>query len=93
MEQKKANNYNTQQIVLNNGFDDVLFKAIQENSKNASILTDEQAKVIIDRNDRLQAKLDKYKRINDKDEVYYYFFPRELKDIVWILLENIANKN
>ena len=86
------NNYQTQKIILNDGWYDELLKAVEENSELASNLSEESQKVIIDRNTRIKEKLDKYKKVNDKKEVYYYFFPRELRDLFWILLENNANK-
>ena len=81
----------TQKIVLNNGFYDELIDAIQVNNDFASNLPEESRKVIIDRNVRIQDKLDKYKKINENNEVYYYFYQRELKDLFWILIENYAN--
>lgn len=81
----------TQKIVLNNGFYDELIEAIQVNNDFASNLPEESRKVIIDRNVRIQDKLDKYKKINENNEAYYYFYQRELKDLFWILIENYAN--
>lgn len=84
--------YQTQKIVLNDGWYEELTKAIEDNSNRALNLPDESQKVIIDRNTRIQDKLDKYKKINDKNEIYYYFYLRELKDLFWILLENNSVK-
>jgi hypothetical protein len=81
----------TQKIVLNNGFYDELIEAIQVNNDFANNLPEESRKVIIDRNVRIQDKLDKYKKINEDNEVYYYFYQRELKDLFWILIENYTN--
>lgn len=81
----------TQKIVLNNGFYDELIEAIQVNNDFANNLPEESRKVIVDRNVRIQDKLDKYKKINEDNEVYYYFYQRELKDLFWILIENYTN--
>ena len=81
----------TQKIVLNNGFYDELIEAIQVNNDFANNLPEESRKVIIDRNVRIQDKLDKYKKINEDNEVYYYFYQRELNDLFWILIENYTN--
>lgn len=81
----------TQKIILNNGFYDELIEAIQVNNDFANNLPEESRKVIIDRNVRIQDKLDKYKKINEDNEVYYYFYQRELKDLFWILIENYTN--
>lgn len=45
----------------------------------------------VERDKNLKEKLDTYKKF-DGDEIYYYFFPRELVDIMWILLENNCSK-
>ena len=81
----------TQKIILNNGFYDELIEAIQVNNDFANNLPEESRKVIVDRNVRIQDKLDKYKKINEDNEVYYYFYQRELKDLFWILIENYTN--
>ena len=81
----------TQKIVLNNGFYDELIEAIQVNNDFANNLPEDSIKVIVDRNVRIQDKLDKYKKINEDNEVYYYFYQRELKDLFWILIENYTN--
>ena len=83
--------HQTQKTVLNNGFYDELIEAIQVNNDFANNLPEESRKVIIDRNVRIQDKLDKYKKINEDNEVYYYFYQRELKDLFWILIENYTN--
>ena len=79
----------TQKIVLNNGFYDELIEAIQVNNDFANNLPEESRKVIVDRNVRIQDNLDK--KINEDNEVYYYFYQRELKDLFWILIENYTN--
>ena len=80
--------FQTQKVVLDNGWYDELIKAVDLNSNVISDPTDENSKVVLERNKRIKEKLDKYKKVDDKNEVYYYFFPRELKDLFWILLEN-----
>ncbi len=80
--------FQSQKVMLDNGWYDELIKAVDLNSNAVSDSSDENAKAILERNKRIQEKLDKYKKVDDKNEVYYYFFPRELKDLFWILLEN-----
>lgn len=80
--------FQTQKVVLDNGWYDELIKAVDLNSNVISDPTDENSKVVLERNKRIKEKLDKYKKVDDNNEVYYYFFPRELKDLFWILLEN-----
>ena len=91
-EKLMENKFQTQKIVLNDGWYEELMKAVKTNTDLASNLPDESKKVIVDRNVRIQDKLDKYKKINEENQVYYYFFTRELKDLFWILLENNTNK-
>ena len=92
MNENKNYKSDTQMIVLNNGFDVMLKDAIVYNNNNANMLPLDSSKVIIDRNNRLLDKLEKYKKTNKDGETYYYFYQRELKDLVWILLENYANR-
>lgn len=89
MEQTYQNQ--TQKIVLNDGWYDELINALKDNNDTASNLPEESRKVVIDRNQRIIDKLDKYKKINENNEIYYYFYSRELKDLFWILLENCTN--
>ena len=53
--------------------------------------TEESKKVIIDRNQRILDKLDKYKKKDENDNVFYYFYIRELRDLFWILLEDYSS--
>lgn len=86
-------NYQSQKVILNDSWYDELLKAVDFNNNNTSNLSEENEKVILERNKRIQDKLDKFKKVSDKNEVYYYFFPRELKDLFWILLENFVNNS
>lgn len=86
------NTYHTQKIVLDGSWYDDLLNEINNNSNNAEILSDESKKVILDRNQRILDKLDKYKKLDKDNNIYYYFYLRELKDLFWILLENLSNK-
>jgi len=81
----------TQKIVLDNNWSEKLNEAIDFNNNLASKLPEDSKKVIIDRNVRIQDKLEKYKKFNENNDIYYYFYQRELKDLFWILIENYAN--
>ena len=87
------NNYKnqTQKIVLNDNWEEELLKSIEYNNEKANSLDEEAKKVIIDRNERILDKLKKYRKVNENNETYYYFYQRELKDLFWILLENNVN--
>ena len=56
MEQK----FQTQKIILDGNWYEELVNAINENNKRAEMLPEESKKVIIDRNQRILDKLDKY---------------------------------
>ena len=86
------NKYQTQKIVLDGIWYDELIKAIEKNSDNVQIIPDESSKkAILDRNQRILDKLNKYKKVDKDNSVYYYFYMRELRDLFWILLENNIN--
>lgn len=75
-------------ISLGNDWNDFLIKIINTNIKQNELT--EETKQYVNRNKKLLNKMEKYKKINDKGEVYYYFFSNELEDIIWILLESIS---
>ena len=86
MEQK----FQTQKIILDGNWYEELINSINENNSRAEILPEESKKVILDRNQRILDKLDKYKKKDENDNVFYYFI-RELRDLFWILLEDYSS--
>ncbi len=87
MEQK----FQTQKIILDGNWYEELINSINENNSRAEILPEESKKVILDRNQRILDKLDKYKKKDENDNVFYYFYIRELRDLFWILLEDYSS--
>ena len=66
-------------------------KNIKLNTSMYEKTNNENYKRYVNRDNNLKNKLDTYKKI-EEDKVYYYFFPGELVDIMWILLENNYNE-
>ncbi|MDD4188396.1 MAG: hypothetical protein PHX04_06580 [Bacilli bacterium] len=85
--------YQTQKVLLNNGWYEKLLKEIEINNTNISAMSKEESEFYLERNNRIESKLEKFKKINNNNEIYYYFFPRELRDLFWILLENSILKD
>lgn len=54
--------FQSQKVMLGNGWYDELIKAVDLNSNAISDSSDENAKAILERNKRIQEKLDKYKK-------------------------------
>lgn len=42
----------------------------------------------VDRDQNLLDKIDKYKKTDADGNVYFYFFPNELENMLWVFLEN-----
>lgn len=84
--------YQTQKIILDGDWHNILLDSIEKNNERANCLPEESKKVIIDRNQRILDKLDKYKKLDENNTIYYYFYLRELRDLFWILIEDYANE-
>lgn len=65
-----------------------LYINIDLNKKLAEKHNDNRFLEYAERDEKLLDKLDKYKKVTDKGLIYYYFFPNELEDFLWMLLEN-----
>ena len=69
---------------------DTLKKAIELNTSMIDyIYSVESVEKYKYRNDKLLEKLDKYKKVDEDGNIYFYFFPSELEDFMWALLENM----
>lgn len=62
---------------------------IENNKKHADLYQDRTYLRYVDRDERLLNKLDKYKKVDNEGHIYFYFFPNELDDLMWVMAENV----
>lgn len=62
---------------------------IENNKKYADLYQDRTYLRYVDRDERLLNKLDKYKKVDNEGHIYFYFFPNELDDLMWVMAENV----
>lgn len=86
---------NGQKVYLNDWLETLvknINKNIEVNEELKSSCKDEEKQKEYDRHilndNKLLKKLETYKKTDSEGHVFYYFFPNELEDIMWILLEN-----
>lgn len=61
---------------------------IEKNKECYELKFDDDYLKCVSRDEKLLEKMDKYKKTDEKGNVYFYFFPNELETILWIFLEN-----
>ena len=71
---------------------DELIESIKFNLKNTNDLAEanpeKDYRRYISRDENLLKKIDTYKKTDSNGGIYFYFFPKELEDLMWLLLEN-----
>lgn len=78
-------------VYLNDWLEDLIFNIdlnIKINTEIYDKINDNECKKYIERDNKLKEKLEQYKKTDENNKVYFYFFPSELETIMWIFLEN-----
>ena len=81
------NKFNREKITLTDVKLGKLINAISANEGLALNLSDEIKDARLKRNKIILEKLDKFKKIDDKGNNYFYLYLKEFKDLFWILFE------